>query len=87
MTKAYPALPVVVGYTMPQLAKKLGVHRTTLKRMEDRGIIDKPGMINKPVRGRFYTEADAAKVEADIDAYFALHNNGITLVSATEIKE
>lgn len=86
MTKAYPPV-VVVGYTMPQLAKKLGYHRTTLKRMEDRGIIDKPPMITHPVRGRFYSEADAEKVQADIDAYVALHSDSITLVSPTELKK
>jgi hypothetical protein len=60
-----------VVYSLPQLAKKLGYHRTTLKRMEDRGVIPKPPRITFPFKGRAYTEKMAAEVEKKLADYFS----------------
>lgn len=60
--------PVV--YTLPQLAKKLGIHRVTLMRMEQRGVLEQAKWAGPPVNGRVYTEEDAREVEKRYLAYW-----------------
>lgn len=58
-------------YSMPQLAKRMGLHRTTLKRLEDRGVIPQGRLVDFPFKGRAYTEAEAVKIEAKVREYLA----------------
>jgi len=62
--------------TLPLLAKKLGVHRSTLKRMEDRGLIPKAKWIERPIKGRVYTEAEANEIERIVSAEMANRTTG-----------
>lgn len=74
-------------YTLPQVAKRLGHHRTTLLRMEQRGVIPKATWALKPIRARVYTEADIKIVEAALTEYFSHKPGGGEglLLSATDI--
>jgi hypothetical protein len=58
-------------FTLTQVAKRLDLHRTTVLRMEQRGLIPKAKWIQKPIRGRIYTEADIKVIEAKVEEYFA----------------
>lgn len=58
-------------YTLPQVAKRLELHRTTLLRMEQRGVIPKAAWTTKPFRARVYTEADIVALQAALDVYFS----------------
>jgi DNA-binding transcriptional MerR regulator len=55
--------------TLPQLAKEIGIHRVTLKRMEDRGVIPEAKWAKPPQHGRRYSRDDVAKIKAAIDKY------------------
>lgn len=57
--------------TLAMLAKKLGLHRSTLVRMEARNLIPKAKWAGPPVNGRVYDAADVKRVKAILDAYFA----------------
>lgn len=58
-------------YTLPQVAKRLQLHRTTLLRMEQRGVIPKAKWVSHPIKGRVYNEAEIAVIETKLAAYFA----------------
>jgi predicted DNA-binding transcriptional regulator AlpA len=59
----------VVVFTMPQVAERCGINRTTLKRMEDRGVIPQARWVTSPFRARVYTEEEVQIVEARVKAY------------------
>lgn len=56
--------------TLPELAEELGLHRSTLVRLEQRGVIDKAPKVGKPIQGRVYDAALEAKVRKQLQAYF-----------------
>jgi hypothetical protein len=57
--------------TLSMLAKKTGLHRTTLIRMEQRNVIPRAKWAGPPVNGRVYDAKDVKKVEALLKDYFA----------------
>jgi predicted DNA-binding transcriptional regulator AlpA len=60
-------------FTLPQVAERVKLHRTTLLRMEQRGVIPKAKWATKPFRARVYTEADIVALQRALDEYFASH--------------
>lgn len=72
---------------MPQLAKRLNLHRTTLKRMEDRGVILPGKWIEKPVRGRVYTEEMVKAIEKQVADYFEAQQTGVITVDVAKLKD
>lgn len=58
--------------TLPQLAAELGLDRSTLVRLEQRGVIDKAPKVRRPVMGRVYDEALEKKVRKQIEHHYAL---------------
>jgi hypothetical protein len=70
MTTAKPAERY---FTLPQVAKRLELHRTTLLRMEQRGVIPKAKWTVRPFKGRVYTEADIKAIEKALEEYFNSH--------------
>lgn len=57
--------------TLPQIAEKLGCHRSTLVRLEQRGVIDKAPIVGLPVQGRVYDAALEKIVTRQYDEYKA----------------
>lgn len=55
--------------TLPTLAKELGIDRSTMVRLEQRGIIDKAPIVGKPIQGRVYDKALEAKVKKQFEDY------------------
>lgn len=62
--------PTPVVKTLPQLAEELGLHRSTLVRFEQRGIIPIAPIVGKPVQGRVYDAALEKKVKDAVDLYY-----------------
>ena len=55
--------------SLPQLAEALGVDRSTLVRLEQRGVIPKAPKIKTPFQGRAYDEALEKAVIKAFQAY------------------
>ena len=55
--------------TLPQLAKEIGLDRSTLVRMEQRGVISMAPIVNHPIQGRVYDAALEKKVKAEVARY------------------
>lgn len=75
-------------FTLAQLAKRTGLHRSTLVRMEQRLVIPKARWGGPPVNGRVYNEAEAKAVEKAIAEYFksrADNAEGRELVAEVEV--
>ena len=64
-----PQNPDILVYTIRQLARKLGIDRSTLIRMEQKGQIMKARWAPKPIDGRVYTEEDVAIVMKQIEEH------------------
>lgn len=65
-----PGEPEVKGYTSFQLAKHIGINRSTLVRLEQRGVIPKPKrMAGHPVNGRFYDEGEKIAITNTVNHY------------------
>ena len=60
--------------TLPTIAKELGMNRSTLVRLEQRGVIDMAPVVGKPIQGRVYDKKLEAKVKAQIAAYLTKKN-------------
>ena len=60
--------PYVRVKTLPQLAEELGINRSTMVRLEQRGIIPMAPKVRTPIQGRVYDEALEKEV---IKAYHA----------------
>lgn len=76
--------------TLPQLAKRLGRHRTTILRLEQRNVLPKAAWAGPPIRGRVYTEADVKKVTELVNEYFAASDKaqeGRKVLTSVVIKE
>lgn len=56
-------------FTLPVVAKRLGLHRTTLLRLEQRGVVPKAKWATRPFNGRIYTEEDIKATEKALDEY------------------
>lgn len=54
------------GYTSIQMAKALGIDRSTLVRFEQRGIFPKAKWAGHPVNGRFYLPQDLPILRAKL---------------------
>lgn len=67
---AKPTEPTRVK-TLPTLAKELGLDRSTMVRLEQRGVISKAPMVGAPVQGRVYDEKLEAKVRGEVERYLA----------------
>lgn len=57
--------------TLPVLAKELGIDRSTLVRLEQRGVISKAPFVGFPVQGRVYDAALVRTVKAEFGRYTA----------------
>lgn len=60
--------------TLPQLAEEIGVHRSTLVRLEQKGIIDKAPLVGKPVQGRVYDPELEKRVKFQVEKYLEKRN-------------
>lgn len=60
--------------TLPTLAKELGIDRSTMVRLEQRGIIDMAPVVGKPIQGRVYDKKLEATVKAQVRAYMLAKN-------------
>lgn len=60
--------------TLPTLAKELGIDRSTLVRLEQRGVIDKAPIVGKPIQGRVYDATLEKRVKAQVVAYLTKKN-------------
>lgn len=74
--------PVVEVWTHPQVAKYLGIHRTTLLRLEQSGKIPPAKWIRSPRVCRIYTREDVALIKSKLDTltgYDQMGQSGYTL--------
>jgi len=84
MAKAEGAAPKPV-ITLPQLAAKLGLDRSTLVRLEQRGKISKAPFINRPYVCRVYDADLEKKVTAEVQAYFRERAGGRDQIDAGSV--
>jgi DNA-binding transcriptional MerR regulator len=77
--------PTRLVFTLPEVAKRCHVHRTTLKRMEDRGLLPAAHWIDHPMKCRVYTEKQLKEIEVIVDRH--LRRGGAMMVDAAQIEE
>lgn len=63
--------PIEHVITADTLAKRLGINRATIVRLEQRRILPVARRIAHPFAGRVYNDKEAAEVERLVRAYFA----------------
>lgn len=68
--RTQPKDGATVVKTLPQLAEEIGVHRSTLVRLEQRGIISPAPVVGKPIQGRVYDAKLEATVKKEVAEYF-----------------
>jgi DNA-binding transcriptional MerR regulator len=73
--------------TLPQVAKRVKLHRTTLLRMEQRGVIPPAKWSSRPIRARIYSEEDVVAIQTALDTYFAQREAGELVVDDADVVE
>jgi hypothetical protein len=58
-------------WTLQQVAAEMGLHRSTIVRMEQRNLLPKAKWAGPPVNGRVYDAKDKKAMKAILDAHFA----------------
>lgn len=67
-------------WTLPQVAKMLGMHRATISRLEAMNKITKARWAGPPVQGRVYSAKDIAKLKQELKQVYDERNKGKEIV-------